>query len=60
MLWGIETGQRIAVLDTLAGSTSLTSTVVSQVHLRRVSYVGLGLVAIWMLSPWVVNPPFGR
>ena len=51
MLWGIETGQRIAVLDTLAGSTSLTSTVVSQVHLRRVSYVGLGLVAIWMLSP---------
>ncbi|CAN9265637.1 unnamed protein product [Alternaria alternata] len=45
------TGQRIAVLDTLAGSTSLTSTVVSQVHLRRVSYVGFGLVAIWMLSP---------
>ncbi|CAN9245625.1 unnamed protein product [Alternaria alternata] len=51
MLWGLETGQRIAVLDTLAGRTSLTSTVVSQVHLRRVSYVGLALVAIWMLSP---------
>jgi hypothetical protein len=51
MLWGLETGQRIAVLDTLAGSTSLTSTVVSQFHLRRVSYVGLGLVVIWLLSP---------
>ncbi|KAH6878487.1 hypothetical protein BKA58DRAFT_466160 [Alternaria rosae] len=51
LLWRLERGERIATLDILAGSSSLTSTVVSQFHLRVVSYVGLGLVAIWMLSP---------
>ena len=38
-------------MDILAGSTSLTSTVVSQLQLRMVSYMGLGLITIWMLSP---------
>ena len=51
LLWRFEKGERISTLDILAGSTSLTSTVASQFHLRTVSYVGLGLVAIWMLSP---------
>jgi len=39
------------MLDTLASSSSLTSTVVSQLQLRAISYVGVGLIAIWILSP---------
>jgi hypothetical protein len=51
LLWRLERGERVGTLDILAGSTSLTSTVVSQFHMRLVSYVGLGLIAVWMLSP---------
>ena len=51
LLWRLERGESIATLDILAGSTSLTSTVISQFHLRVVNYVGLGLVTMWMLSP---------
>jgi hypothetical protein len=41
----------MGVLDSLASSTSLTSTVTSQVQMRILSYVGLILMAIWALSP---------
>jgi hypothetical protein len=51
LLWRLEKGEKIGTLDILAGSTSLTSTVVSQFQLRLVSFVGIGLVAIWILSP---------
>ena len=51
LLWRLGKGERIGILDTLASSSSLTSTVVSQLQLRAISYVGLGLIAIWILSP---------
>jgi hypothetical protein len=51
LLWRLQKGEKIGTLDILAGSTSLTSTVVSQFHMRLVSSVGLGLIAIWVLSP---------
>ena len=35
----------------LASSTSLTSTVSSQLQLRVVSLLGIALVAVWSLSP---------
>ncbi|CAN9174694.1 unnamed protein product [Alternaria alternata] len=51
LLWRLEKGERIQILDTLATSTSLTSTVTSQVRLRQVSVLSVLLVAIWALSP---------
>lgn len=35
----------MGILDTLAASTSLISTVTSQVQMRMLSYLGVGLVA---------------
>ncbi|KAF2822707.1 hypothetical protein CC86DRAFT_243349, partial [Ophiobolus disseminans] len=51
LLWRLENGERIEILDTLASSTSLTSTVTSQFQLRRVSVWGTMLIAMWALSP---------
>ncbi|PVH99918.1 hypothetical protein DM02DRAFT_710166 [Periconia macrospinosa] len=51
MLWYLEVGAPIGTLDLLAGSTSLTSTVTSQLQLHAVSLPGLALIAIWALSP---------
>ena len=49
--WRLERGEHIGVLDTLAASTSLTSTVVSQFQLRAISAFGIVLVSVWALSP---------
>ena len=51
MLWRLEKGERVGVLDTLATSTSLTSAVTSQFQLRQISVLGIVLVATWALSP---------
>ena len=51
LLWRLERGEYVSILDTLASSTSLTSTVTSQVRLRTLSVVGIVLVAVWSLSP---------
>jgi hypothetical protein len=49
--WRLESGERIGVLDTLAASTSFTSTLVSQFQLRAISLCGIVLMCIWALSP---------
>ena len=51
LLWRLERGERTGVLDTLASSTSLTATLVSQFQLRSVSAIGLALMSVWALSP---------
>ncbi|TVY45618.1 hypothetical protein LSUB1_G000132 [Lachnellula subtilissima] len=51
LAWRLELGERVGVLDLLASSTSLTSTVTSQFKLRMVSFLGLALILIWSLSP---------
>jgi hypothetical protein len=51
LLWRLEKGESVGVLDTLASSTSLTSTVTSQLQLRVLSVLGVALVAVWSLSP---------
>lgn len=51
LVWRLETGETVGLLDILAGSSSLTSTVTSQLKLRLVSIYGLALIAIWLLSP---------
>jgi hypothetical protein len=51
LLWRLERGDRVGTLDLLAGSTSLTSTVNSQLQLRAISIIGLSLILIWALSP---------
>lgn len=49
--WRLERSERISVLDTLAASTSLTSTVVFQFQVRAISLFGIILMSIWALSP---------
>ncbi|KAF2727742.1 hypothetical protein EJ04DRAFT_594034 [Polyplosphaeria fusca] len=51
MIWRLETGERISILDTLASSTSLISTITSLFRLRIISGLGVILVAVWALSP---------
>lgn len=51
LIWRMERGERIGVLDILAESTFLTSTVTSQLQLRMIRFLGVALVAIWALSP---------
>jgi hypothetical protein len=51
LTWRLEKGERVGILDTLAGSTSLTSTVTSQLQLRRITLLGVALIAVWVLSP---------
>jgi hypothetical protein len=51
LIWRLENGERIGILDTLAGSTSLTSTFTSQLQLRRITLLGVTLIAVWALSP---------
>jgi hypothetical protein len=51
LLWRLERGERVGTLDILAGSTSLTSTVNSQLQLRIISIFGITLATIWALSP---------
>ncbi|OAL43560.1 hypothetical protein IQ07DRAFT_523885, partial [Pyrenochaeta sp. DS3sAY3a] len=51
LTWRLAKGEKIGVLDLLAGSTSLTSTVTSQFQLRTFSFMSIALVAIWCLSP---------
>lgn len=50
-VWRLERGERVGVLDLLAGSTSLTSTVSSQLQLRMFSVFSVLLLVIWALSP---------
>jgi hypothetical protein len=49
--WRLEKGDRIGLLDSLAASTSLTNTFMSQFQLRVISAAGLILLAIWAVSP---------
>ena len=44
--WRLESGERIGVLDTLAASTSLAGTLLSQFQLRAISLIGIILVLI--------------
>jgi hypothetical protein len=52
LVWRLGRGEKIGTLDMLASSTSLTNTFTSQVKLRILSILGLGLLALWMLSPF--------
>ncbi|KAI1343196.1 hypothetical protein F5Y15DRAFT_427633 [Xylariaceae sp. FL0016] len=51
LIWRLERGERTGVLDLLAVSTSLTSTVTSQSQMRTVSLVGVALIVVWAMSP---------
>jgi hypothetical protein len=51
LLWRLEKGARIGLLDLLAGSTSLTATITSQLQLRTISVVSVILLLIWISSP---------
>jgi hypothetical protein len=52
LVWRLGRGEKIGTLDMLASSTSLTNTFTSQVKLRILSILGIGLLALWALSPF--------
>jgi hypothetical protein len=52
LIWRLGRGEKIGTLDMLASSTSLTNTFTSQVKLRILSILGVGLLALWTLSPF--------
>jgi hypothetical protein len=49
--WRLERGETLGNLDTLAGSATLVSTIMSQVSLRIFTSLGAILSVAWMLSP---------
>lgn len=51
LTWRLERGERLGVLDLLAGSSSLVNTITTQTSVRTLSYAGPALVALWALSP---------
>lgn len=51
MLWRLERGERLGLLDTLASSTTVVNALLSQVSLRRFSLVGCAIAVIWAWSP---------
>lgn len=51
MLWRIERGERLGLLDLLAGSTTVVNTILTQISLRIVSMAGVILIAAWAVSP---------
>ena len=51
LLWRLERGDRVGLLDTLAGSTTLFSTVSGQIILGLPTVAGILLILLWTLSP---------
>ena len=51
MLWRLERGERLGLLDLLAGSTTVVNTILTQMSLRVLSAAGLILILAWAISP---------
>ncbi|KAK4494499.1 hypothetical protein PRZ48_014797 [Zasmidium cellare] len=51
MLWRLERGERLGLLDLLAGSTTVVNTILTQLSLRILSAAGLVLILAWAISP---------
>lgn len=49
--WKLEKGGKIGTMDQLLGSMTITQTILTQVQMRSLGFLGLLLVAIWSLSP---------
>jgi hypothetical protein len=49
--WRLERGESLGNLDTLAGSATLVSTIMSQISLRIFTSLGAVLAVAWVLSP---------
>ncbi|KAF2165882.1 hypothetical protein M409DRAFT_66856 [Zasmidium cellare ATCC 36951] len=51
MLWRLERGERLGLLDLLAGSTTVVNTILTQISLRILNAAGLILIVAWAISP---------
>ncbi|KAL2075493.1 hypothetical protein VTL71DRAFT_436 [Oculimacula yallundae] len=49
--WRLEKGAPLGLLERLMGSRTVGGTIVTQVRLRSLTIVGVGLVLLWLLSP---------
>ncbi|KAG9245138.1 hypothetical protein BJ878DRAFT_502883 [Calycina marina] len=49
--WKLEKGSSLGLLEQLMGSRTVTSSITTQIHLRRYNLMGLGLIVLWSLSP---------
>jgi ABC-type multidrug transport system fused ATPase/permease subunit len=51
LVWRLELGEKLGVLDMLASSTTFASAMLAQITLRGFSAIGFLLAAVWALSP---------
>lgn len=51
MLWRLERGERLGLLDLLAGSTTVVNTILTQLSLRILNAASLILIIAWAISP---------
>lgn len=51
MAWRLEVGEKLGLLDLLAGSTTVAGTITTQFQLGVPSLIGVALVIVWLLSP---------
>jgi hypothetical protein len=49
--WRLERGERLGVLDQVFGSTTIVSSVTTQLETGAFNVVGLLMILIWALSP---------
>ncbi|EKD19548.1 hypothetical protein MBM_02785 [Drepanopeziza brunnea f. sp. 'multigermtubi' MB_m1] len=49
--WRLEKGAELGLLERLVGSRTVGGTIITQLRLRSISIVGLGLILVWLLSP---------
>lgn len=51
LFWRLERGEKLGLLDVLAGSSSLAGTIITQLKSRVFTSIGPILVILWALSP---------
>ena len=49
--WKVERGSTVGSLERLMGSRTVGGTIITQIRLWHFSFVGLGLILLWLLSP---------
>jgi hypothetical protein len=49
--WKLEKGSTLGLLEQLMGSRTVASTIITQFQLRSFNLIGIGLIALWSLSP---------
>src|SRR5690349_5066834 len=49
--WKLERGTTLGLLESLIGSRTVGGTILTQIRLWPLTFLGLGLILIWLMSP---------